>query len=763
MTSSPDNLPPNQPDSSASQLKQINDLIDLLMDSNSSVSNPEDTKTADALDLQDTPKLEANDLHADDAEDVDTNYAAVENLTLNEAIEYQEFLQLQTDLTKKLESEPDSNLVAQADSELETNFAFLPEAEETNAASSSLQVNDRADNLTSETTSLDLVDSVNTLIPLIVELLKYKIDESQESIIKGVTPVLDRIIEERALEDSPKMAAALAKILPQAISQGINLSPEAIAKAIAPELALCIIEQNRLDENAIAEALGSEMGKAIKTQIELEKDAMVDALYPVIGSTISKYMVEVVQDINRKVDNTLSREGIKRKIQAKIQGVSEAELIFRESIGYYVQAVFLIDKDSGIVIQEVQRVADEQLDSGMIAGMLTAIRSFANDCIVSGSELDEIDYGDFQIPIEVAGYCYLAVVVKGEPSKEFRTKIRKVLGDVVLQYGDAIAKFQGDLAAIPPQVKLKLGELIEEKEELQKRITSNRSVLPLLLALFFGAVLIPWGIVSYRHHVAQNIEQAVAVKLDTAPELSIYRLEPYVRQGTLTISGRVPSKYLQNRAALITQTVATQHHLNFDNKIVAIKTPVDPSSVSNEIQRLNRLLNQQPNTSITTKYDSNSKSLTLVGFAPNLEQPKSISEVFERVPGIEKIILNLKTQLPQVQDKIYFNSGSNRFDFDDSSSKIDSVSQFLKLYPQLHLRLIAHSDGQGSAQFNRTLSQQRCQNVRAALEANGINAARLTTQCVEPVTSRNTNQPSWLLRYVRFEPFIPPNSSLSQK
>ena len=79
------------------------------------------------------------------------------------------------------------------------------------------------------------------------------------------------------------------------------------------------------------------------------------------------------------------------------------------------------------------------------------------------------------------------------------------------------------------------------------------------------------------------------------------------------------------------------------------------------------------------------------------------------------------------------------------------------------MRLIAHSDGQGSAQFNRTLSQQRCQNVRAALEANGINAARLTTQCVEPVTSRNTNQPSWLLRYVRFEPFIPPNSSLSQK
>ena len=43
---------------------------------------------------------------------------------------------------------------------------------------------------------------------------------------------------------------------------------------------------------------------------------MVDALYPVIGNTIAKYMAEAVRDINRKVENTLSFEGIRRKVRA---------------------------------------------------------------------------------------------------------------------------------------------------------------------------------------------------------------------------------------------------------------------------------------------------------------------------------------------------------------------------------------------------------------------------------------------------------------
>lgn len=609
-------------------------------------------------------------------------------------------------------------------------------------------------NLDTETaTTEDLVDAVNVLIPLVVELLQFKLSDSKEAIIQTIAPVIDRLIEERTVEDSEKMAVAIAKVLPSAISQGINLSPEEIAKAIAPEIALSIREQIRLDDEAISQTLGPEMGKAIKAQIELERDAMVDALYPVIGNTISKYMVEVVKDINRKVENTLSPAGVRRKIKAKIQGVSEAELIFQESMGYRVRAIFLIDKDSGLIIQEIQLPGEQHLDADMIAGMLTAIRSFANECITTGSELDLIDYGDWQIPIEVAGYCYLAVVVAGEPPPRFITKIRQVLGQIVLEHGKVIQKFDGNIASIPLGVQQKLERLIEP--EVDESQTSS-PILLWLLIFVLGIIFIPWGIISYRARIARGIEQTVAVELDAAPELSVYRLDPKVEDGKLTIDGRIPSQYLRRQAAEIAGEIAKKNELQLDNRIFTVNVPVSPSLVAGEIERLTDLFNRQPQVAITTDYQP--PTLKVEGFILEPTVRQTIYNGFTQIPGVERVIFDTVEQLPAIGQRIYFELGSSQLNFADNFSKIDGVRDLLAKYPRLHLKLSAHSDGSGSRQIDRRLGRERCQQVKDALVARGIEPDRLSATCNMLVVSnsRQSNS-SWLERYVSFEPFIPTN------
>ena len=602
----------------------------------------------------------------------------------------------------------------------------------------------------------ELADTLNGLIPLIVQLLQFKLDESQEQIIQAVRPVLDQLIEERTIEDSQKMAIAIAKILPSAISQGIHLTPEEIARAIAPEIALSIREQIRLDRDAISDTLGPEMGKAIKAQIELERDAMVDALYPVIGSTISKYMVEVVQEINQKVENTLSPEGIKRKIRAKMQGVSEAELIFKESVGYRVRAIFLIDKDSGIVIQELQLPGEKQIDSNPIAGMLTAIRSFANECIREGSELDSIDYGDWQIPIEVAGYCYLAVVVAGEPPKQFIAKIRQVLGEIVIEHGEAIQNFDGNLADVPPGIEAKLKQLSELEKDKPKK---SSSALLWLLIFILGVIFIPRGVISYRARIARQIEQTVATQLDAAPALSVYRLNSQVQDGKLTLSGRVPSEDLRNQAAAVTQEIARQNELQLDNQIVAVNVPQDPSLVKDEIARLTSLFNRQPQVAIATTYLP--KTLTVEGFILDKSARQTISQGFTQIPGVEQIVFEVVEQLPIVGERIYFELGSSELNFADNSSKIEAIANLLTLNPQLHLELKAYSDGQGSSKINQRLSKERCQNVKNALVARGIEPIRLVANCDSILlsTEGKNNRASWSDRYVSFQPFIPTNLS----
>ncbi|MEM8719313.1 MAG: OmpA family protein [Cyanobacteria bacterium P01_G01_bin.39] len=604
----------------------------------------------------------------------------------------------------------------------------------------------------------DLADAVNSLIPLVIELLQFKLGESREGVIQTIRPVIDQLIEHRIKEDSPKMAAAIAQILPEAITKQMNLDPETIAKAIAPEIALSIREQIRLNAEAIPQVLGPEMGKAIKAQIESERDAMVDALYPVIGSTISKYMVEVVQDINRKVERNLSPEGIKRKFRAKLQGVSEAELIFKESVGYRVRAIFLIDKDSGLVIHEIQLPGEEHLDSDMLAGMLTAIRNFANDCINSESELDLIDYGDWKIPLEVAGYCYLAVVVSGEPTKQFITKLRQVMGEIVIEHGAAIQKFDGNISNVPLGLKTKLEQLTENNKELPSKSASSRALLWLLIFIL-SLIFIPWGIINHRAKVAQNIEQITLTQLDGAPELSVYRLDPQVKDGKLTVRGRVPSAYLRDRAAAITQTIAQNHNLQLDNQIIAVNVPVNPSLVTGEIARLTKLFNQRSNVAISTDYQP--PTLNISGFILDQNTSPTIREAFRQIPGVEQLVFDVVDQLPLIKQRIYFALGSSKLDFADNLSKIDATTELLQQYPLLHLKLTGSSDGIGSSKINQRLAQKRCQNVKNALVAKGINSDRLIADCDSWFLPENVvDEPtSWSKRYVGFEPFIPPNLS----
>jgi outer membrane protein OmpA-like peptidoglycan-associated protein len=647
-----------------------------------------------------------------------------------------------------------SDLVNQKDIEIEIE---KKESEEEKRPADITTIEDLEKIQTQNATPEDLADTVNSLIPLIVGLLEFKLDNSRSGVIQTIRPVLDRLIEERTREDLPKMAAAIAKILPTAIKDEIRLHPLSIARAIAPEIALAIREQILLDKDAIPQTLGPAMGKAIKAQIESEKDAMVDALYPVIGSTISKYMVEVVQEINSKIEKTLTPEGIKRKFRAKVQRVSEAELIFQESLRHHVRAIFLIAKDSGLIIQEIQITGEKHLDSEMLAGMLTAIRSFANDCITSGSELDLLDYGDWKILIEVAGYCYLAVIVAGEPPREFITKTRRILGEIVLEHDQVIQNFNGNLADVPIAIKTKLERLTEANLDLDQSPKSSSPILLWLLIFVLGLVFIPWGIVSYRARIAHRIEQSTAIQLDAAPELSVYRLDPTVKQGKLIVRGRVPDRYLRDRAETILQEIARQNELVVDNQIVAVQVPVPPSLIVGEIERLTNLFNQQPKVAIKALYQP--KTITINGFVLDESTRQSIGQAFRQVPGVEQIVFNIDQQLPIIKQRIYFNSGSSELDLADNFAKINAIKEVLQQYPQLHLQLISSNDAIGSSATNQNLSQKRCQSVKTALIARGVQSSRLVNNCNSSLRANynQRNQAEWFRRYVSFKPLIPPN------
>jgi outer membrane protein OmpA-like peptidoglycan-associated protein len=570
------------------------------------------------------------------------------------------------------------------------------------------------------------------MLPLIAEVISLKVNESREDVVRAIAPIIDEMIQHRTQQDRAAMGSALGPVLPDAVSQQVINSPGDLARALGPE-----------------------MSTAIKEQITLERDAMVDALYPVIGSTVSKYFAEVIQAINQKVESTLSLEGISRKIRAKLQGVSEAELIFRESMRFTIQAIFLIHKGSGLIIAEVQATDQQRLESEMLAGMLTAIRSFVNDVIAqtgSNSEIDQIEYGNSKIILEVAGYCYLAVVTQGEPPKSFIGKMRSALGHVVQQYGKAIESFDGDPSNVPEQIPQMLEALTKHS---QAPIKSQKPKIPvgiiLVVLAVLGVISIPLGMYQYQSQIDRRHEEEIGLALASDPELSVYRLGVDANRSTVKLSGKLPNQYLRSKAEQVAKKIEPK--LKIQNAIIPVELPPNPASAAAEVKRVTNVLNQMEGTVIWADYQDG--KVRVQGAVLEKADVEKISQSFLQIPGVKTVNNTVQLQAMAIASRVYFDQGSSEIKSEERS-KITQIKAFLDQHPNKHLKLLGHTDPKGTAKENQELALERAKKVRDVLIALGVDSKRLEAEgTIESPIGVKDEQVPLLSRCVQFEIVTP--------
>ncbi|MEG4015238.1 MULTISPECIES: OmpA family protein [unclassified Microcoleus] len=572
----------------------------------------------------------------------------------------------------------------------------------------------------------ELVRQIQLIFP---EMMLETINQSRQSFTESITPIIDEVINTKTRENKHSMGVAIAPALPAGIRHTVSESPDAIAMAIAPEMA-----------------------SAIKQQIHLKREAMSDALYPIVGSTILKYIAEMMHQINEKVESSLSTEGITRKIKSKLQGVSEAELLMQQTTPLTVKAVFLIQKESGLVISVVQHSEREQLESEMVAGMLTAIRAFVNDCISQSgniAEIDAIEYGTSTIVLEVAGSCYLAVVMQGETRQWFKYKMRAIFKNIVQEYGDIIQSFNGDPTAVPPEINTNLQKLIETDIKVK---SPKKPILPIIGLAALGLIGIPWGIHQYRSGIAASIEADTNLALQSSPELSVYRLAADVKDRILEISGRVPNQKLRLQAEKIAQQTAPK--LTIDNKIIAVEVPPDPVLAAADVKRTVELLNKLESINISARYAEG--KVAVAGSVSKAADAEKITQAFEKIPGVKSVTntvgIGTQPSSQAIDVRLYFGVGSAILSPKDIAQKLTKVKEYMKENSTKNLRIIGYSDFKSSPAENQKLALGRAANVKTALVKQGISGNRIQVASTKGSPEGvEANQPLWLRRLVVFE------------
>lgn len=229
--------------------------------------------------------------------------------------------------------------------------------------------------------------------------------------------------------------------------------------------------QNQLsNEEALAAAVAPALADAIRMQIAESQEEIIDALYPIIGRLVMKAVTEAMRDLARSIDEKLQQltnyQSVWVRLRAYVSGVSVGELVMRESLASIIEEIYLIHRETGLLLWHASRVADESKssDSDLIGAMLTAIRDFAQHVLGGGQEqqLNELQYGERLIVLEFARHSYVGVVVRGVPPVQFRAELCHRIADFDLAARELIREYRGEALPVKGMADEIFGPMILE-------------------------------------------------------------------------------------------------------------------------------------------------------------------------------------------------------------------------------------------------------------------------------------------------------------
>jgi len=522
--------------------------------------------------------------------------------------------------------------------------------------------------------------------------------------------------------------------------------PEKIIEKILPLINPIFSQTLKNSQKEFIPIFSPLISLSIKDQVKNERDNIVDALYPVMGSMISKFVAEAFKDImieiNSKVQLTFSFAMIQRKIMSKIKGIPEAELLLQNSAFLFkVQNVFLIHKESGILISEHSLSGQEAIEPDMVASMLTAIKSFANDWISKNSdylELNEIEFGNYKIRLEVAGCCYLAIVLTGDANKNLQQTISSTLEYFVTAYASEISNFDGDVSKLPLEdINSHLGKILNLNTHVETKKTKKNLKFIWIFAFIF--ILLTTGYFSYQAYTKSKLEQELKEAIYQDPQLNIYNLNIDIQWNDLILKGRLPAKSLHER--LLHLIPKKLDGLKLKDEIVISETILTKEEKNLLINSVITAYNYAVGNQIY--YDLTPSTLHLYGVVKNHTVHEALLKQLSKLTEQGKIISSLNENFQLKPLEVYFDTKKvllndvNKVQLDKWLNS-NKVKNNLKIYKNMNLLIIGFSDSKGNIQNNMKYALQRAENVVQYLKSKGLTKTRMQTLGI-PVPPKKTS------------------------
>jgi outer membrane protein OmpA-like peptidoglycan-associated protein len=228
-----------------------------------------------------------------------------------------------------------------------------------------------------------------------------------------------------------------------------QLRSEDMSGSIAEALALRAKQDHKLQTT-----LQPLIEEALRISVARDPAMLATSLFPIIGEAVRKAVGHALQgmfdSLNLMLDRGLSLQSWKWRFEAWRTGKSFGQVALTHSLNYRVEQVFLIHRETGLLLGHVAFSDGVVQDADLISGMLTAIQDFVRDSFgpKKTDELEVMQVGDFKLWLQHGPLALMAAVVSGQPPPELREVFEREVEAIHKEFGLALQTFDGDTTTV---------------------------------------------------------------------------------------------------------------------------------------------------------------------------------------------------------------------------------------------------------------------------------------------------------------------------
>lgn len=498
---------------------------------------------------------------------------------------------------------------------------------------------------------------------------------------------------------------------------------EALKSSLIPIIADVLRDAGVQDYRRLAGALAPIVLQSIKTEIHNSRDMMVDALYPITGrlvaAAVRNAFRDLVEQLNQKLDSSLSADRWRSRIKAKMTGRSEAEILLSEGAAFEITDLLLINRETGLLVAQAGKESDQGgMDSQLLGSILTAIMAFVRDAMQNSPEQDlrTLHVGDMRLHMQVSPGAILAVKTKGPPPPGFDSAFNETFCAFLAQWGEAISDPDNlekqQEVALTDDLENRFQGLLKAKQENFKGPSKKGTILlGSLAAIAIG--LLGWHL--YGRWQTSSTETTARSVIADRPSLVGYPLQVRYQSddGTLAITGLTPNNEEAMRLRMQLEKALPDTELMFDVQGL----PETTVALDHLITRPD-FAQSKTALEIELKADVERKTQAL---------QTAIEQVEEVLPTEEeRKVLAFRSWLDR--QALYFGDGDSFYDETSARTVLKDIAERMQDLPdEAAVLIVGYADDSGGQVASARVSLGRADLVSRRLKNLGVVSKSLIT------------------------------------